>query len=419
MGLFNLFARPTPEKLEEKGDALFRAKQWGPAKLEYEHALELVEQNADPDAQERITGKLVSVKEALAQEHLQNAENLIEGGFWNEAQDLLALALELSVEGDHRHAVEQQVRELQGRRLEHTEADEAVADLMQQPTDEPDHGMHPQSVSDEEYFMALCGTLPEEVGDAYLSYGENFKAGYLALNRGDFDAAAQLLSRAMEEHPDPESYISLELASAYVNLDQPIEAQRLLENFLTFHPTALPAYRLLCDIYWEQENFQRVDTLLATVPKEFAESLAIVLLRGETMIRSGNIEGARAYLQDCLDKYGWNEALAKELAKSHEALGDPSRARALYKEVIDTCTSCRAQVDPEIKHKYAELSFHEGVRDSVILELYLSLAREIPENAAVYFDRISNIYASRGNAEEALRFRSFSERAKADLGHRS
>ena len=91
----------------------------------------------------------------------------------------------------------------------------------------------------------------------------------------------------------------------------------------------------------------------------------------------------------------------------------------MYKEVMDACTGCRARVDPEIKHKYAELSFQEGVRNAVILELYLSLAREIPENAAVYFDRISSIYDSQGNTEEASRFRSFSERAKAEQGRRS
>jgi len=419
MGLLDLFARPTPEKLEDKGDTLFHAKQWGPAKLEYEHALELLEKHPNPDVRERITRKLASVREALVNEHLQNAENLIGSGFWDDAQDLLALALELSADGDDWRAVEQRVRELRERRMDHVDADTDMADLMSPPAEEPENGRISPSVSEDEYFMALCGTLPDEIGDVYLGYGENFKAGYMALNRGDFDTAALLLSRAMEDHPEPESYIPLELASAYANLDRPVEAQRLLENFLTFHPTALPAYRLLCDIYWEQENFQRVDTLLATVPKEFADSLAIVLLRGETLTRSGNIEAARAYYQDCLDRYGWNEEVTRELAGSHEALGDSSQARTIYKEVMDTCTGCRARVDPDIKHKYAELSYKEGLRNSAILELYLSLAREIPENAAVYFDRISKIYESQGNAEEALRFRSFSERAKAEQGHQS
>lgn len=46
----------------------------------------------------------------------------------------------------------------------------------------------------DEYFKSLCGTLPEEVQKAYLGYNESFRAGYLALNRGDFKIAADHLS---------------------------------------------------------------------------------------------------------------------------------------------------------------------------------------------------------------------------------
>lgn len=421
MGFLNLFARPSPEKLEKKGDALFEAEQWGLAKLEYDHALELLEKSADsgPDAQKRITGKLESVRTALANEHLQNAEGLIEGGFWDEAQDLLSLAMELSAEGDFRQAVEREIRNISDRRLEAREADPGETDLIGRPAGDRDSLTPSGNVPEEEYFIALCGTLPDDIGDAYLEYGENFKAGYVALNRGEFKTAEHFLSLAMDEHPEPGSYISLELAAAYANLDRSAEAQRLLEDFIRVHPDALPAYQLLCDIYWEQGTFQQVDALLASVPEEFSESLAIVLLRGETLRRSGSVEAARTYYQGFLETYGWNEEVAKKLAEAHEVLGDPSQARALYKEVMETCTGCRARVDPEIKHKYAELSYEEGITNSEILELYLSLAREIPDNAAVYFDRISHIYASQGNTDEALRFRGFSDRAKIEQHHRS
>ena len=188
----------------------------------------------------------------------------------------------------------------------------------------------------------------------------------------------------------------------------------LLENFLEHHPEALPAYQLLCEIYWEQKNFHQADILLESVPHEFAESLAIVLLKGETIFQAGNFEATGDYYHGVIDTYGWDDTVARELAKACEAQGEPDRARDIYKEIMDRCTSCHSRVDPVVKHKYAELCFSAGMIDTGILEMYLSLAREIPGNAAHYFDRISRIYTDQGNASEADRFRAFSARAQAE-----
>jgi tetratricopeptide (TPR) repeat protein len=272
----------------------------------------------------------------------------------------------------------------------------------------------PDKASEDDYFLALCGTLPEEVRDAYLAYGEDFKSGYILLNRGDFQAAAESLSRAMEQHPQPESYIPLELASAKLNLDRPAEARELLENFLEHHPHALPAYQLLCEIHWEAQDFDRVDALLASLAGELAESVAVVLLKGETLMRAGRHADARDFYRKILEVYGWNDTVARELAKAHEAQNESAEARAIYREIIGRCDSCRARIDPAIKHRYAELCFADGMHTTEILEMYLALAREIPENAARYFDRISRIYAAQGNPNEAERFRSFARRAAAE-----
>jgi hypothetical protein len=87
-------------------------------------------------------------------------------------------------------------------------------------------------------------------------------------------------------------------------------------------------------------------------------------------------------------------------------------ARNIYKEIIGRCTRCQSRIDPEIKDKYAELSFSAGIHSTEILEMYLSLAREIPDETARYFDRISRIYMTQGNSYEADRFRTFSNRAE-------
>jgi tetratricopeptide (TPR) repeat protein len=180
------------------------------------------------------------------------------------------------------------------------------------------------------------------------------------------------------------------------------------------HPEALPAYQLLCDIYWEQGETAQAEALLASLPPHLTKSRAVMHLRGETLYRAGHFEQARDFYRHFLAAYGWDDGMARELAKTHEALNERSEAREQYRQIMGRCSSCHTRVDPEIKHKYAELSFADGHRGSDVLELYLSLAREIPANAAVYFDRISQIYFSQGNAAEGERFRAFALRARAE-----
>jgi tetratricopeptide (TPR) repeat protein len=411
MSLLKLFSGPSPEKLEEKGDAFFAAGQWGQAKLAYEGSRDKRQKRSgqDIDAQHRLTEKIREAADALAGEHRQTAQNLIEGGYDEEARALLTLAMEVAADPQFKAELDAQLQALTFPRSHPNDREPIVYTVKLEDKDPL-----PDEASEDDYFLALCGTLPEEVRDAYLAYGEDFKSGYIALNRGDFQSAVESLSRAMEQNPQPESYIPLELASAQLNLDRPAEARELLENFLEHHPHALPAYQLLCEIHWEAEDFARVDALLASLPEELAESVAAVLLKGETLMRAGRHTDARDFYRQFLKVYDWNDTAARELAKAHEALNESAEARAVYREIIGRCDSCRARIDPVIKHRYAELCFANGLFTTEILEMYLALAREIPENAAGYFDRVSRIYAAQDNPTEAERFRSFARRAAAE-----
>jgi tetratricopeptide (TPR) repeat protein len=411
MSLLKLFSGPSPEKLEKKGDALFAAGHWGQAKLAYEGALDKRQKRSgqDIDARHRLAEKIRETVNALAREHRQTAQNLIEGGHYDEARALLTLAMEVTADRQLKAELDAQLHALTSPRNHPNDREPMVSTVRSEDSDPLF-----DEASEDDYFQALCGTLPQEVRDAYLAYGEDFKSGYIALNRGDFQAAAESLSRAMAQNPQPESYIPLELASAKLNLDRPAEARELLESFLEHHPHALPAYQLLCEIYWDEEDFDRVDALLASLSEELAESVAAVLLKGETLMRAGRHADARNFFRQFLKGYDWNDTVARELAKAHEALNESAEARAIYREIIGRCDSCRARIDPAIKHRYAELCFADGLYTTEILEMYLALAREIPENAAGYFDRISRIYAAQGNPTEAERFHSFARRAAAE-----
>ena len=406
MAWFNLFSGPTAEKLEKNGDALAAAGLWGQAKLEYERAYRKREASSDQDREslKRLAGKIAGAREALAREHHQNGLQLAASGLHADALELVKLALELTADATLKATLTQQQRVI--------EADLAGAGhhIRSEPEDEgaPDKENEDAQAPDEQ-FDALCGTLPDAVREAYLGYGADFKTGYIALNNGDFETAARHLARALEAQQAPDSYIPLELATAYLHLDQPEQATQLLETLLEHHPDALPAYQILCEIYWEQGAFDRTEALLASIPAELAPSLAVFVLKGETLFQPGRLDDAKSLYGDFLATYGWDDTIARALARTHEALNEMDHARRIYQEIMGRCRSCHSRIDPLVKEKVADLSFAAGVQDTAILELCLSLAQELPENAPVYFTKVSRIYQTLGNQTEARRFLALAE----------
>ena len=416
ISLRKFFNGPSTQKLEARGDALCLAGSWGSAIQEYERAHGKLEKTSPPAPQEleRLASKIAGAKETLARKHQQSARDLIEGEFWGDARELIALAMEISSDKTLIDELQQQLEEIsaleaQAVAREAMDSEETPEPLFQQP--QVDLPPEPTEAQSEEYFLALCGTLPADVQRVYLNYGENFRLGYCALNSGDFPTAAEQLALAMAVNPARDSYIPLELATAYLHLNRTIEARQLLDLFLGDHPEALPAYQLYCDLLWQHNDFDQVETLLERVPPDYADSLAVIRLKGENLYRCGAFEKAKSFYLEFLETYGWDESIAVDLATIYEALAESENARQLYHRVISNCSTCHTRVDPRIKHRYAELSFTAGLHGTDILELYLNLAQELPQNSSLYFDRVSQIYETNGNQSEAARFRAFAVRA--------
>jgi tetratricopeptide (TPR) repeat protein len=407
MAFLKIFSGKTPQEHEHRGDELFADELWGKAKIEYEKALEKLEKIATPndDLKFRLREKVHHAKEALANNHKQNADDILAAGFYDDARELYYLALELSEDPDLKSSLEEKLKQLDFRLNKAIEENLPDPPYAKVETAETEY-----SATDDEYFSALCGALPAEVQKAYHGYGNHFKTGYLALNRGDFDQAADFLTRAMEENPSSGSYIPLELATAYLNMEKHAEAQQLLEALIKDQPQALPAYQLLCEIYWENKAFDRAEALLSSVPEELKESVAVYLLEGETLFQAGNLSAAKEFYRNFLKSYGFNELIVRALAKTHEALKELANARNLYREIMDQCRSCHARIDPFIKQRYADLCFDSGMLNTDVLELYLSLAQELPDNAADFYEKVSRIYAARENDYEARRFRAIAEK---------
>lgn len=417
MSLLERLTGTTPEKQEQKGDRLLAAKRWGEAKLAYESALEKLtrRQHQETDRYRRLQAKIDKAGNALAREHRQSADDLLEGGFQDEARELLALAVEVSADHQLKLALEHQIHALDASRLPQTASDRPI--LQPTPNDYPAAALPEES--DGEYFLALCHTLPDPIRKAYQNYGDPFRRGYIALNRGDFKAAARHLGKAHRDNPQSDSHIPLELATAYLNLNRREEAHDLLTVYLQHHPDVLPAYQLLCEIYWDQAEFMQAFDLLDRLPPDLSTSLAAAILRGETFERAGEREAARAHYRHFLEIYGWETRIAHNLARICRDLGQTDDAHQLYRQLMASCGGCGPGIAPQIRHEYAELCFEAGQHDTRLLELYLTLVRENANEAALYYTRVADIYANQGHANEARRFRDFARQLGAATNGRA
>ena len=307
--------------------------------------------------------------------------------------------------------------------VESTEADDTTEDLMLEDDEEPedpeeegelagamdDQDMEPEA-DPEEYFTALLSGLPEPIRNEYQGYGAAFREGYLALNRGDFVAAAAGLSRAMEE--DPEGFhVRLELATAYLNLQRYGEARSLAEEFLAGRPDYLPGYEVLFESLWATEAFDEALERLDAAPAILSGTLPALLLHGETLLRAGRPREAERLLSGALDS-GWNPEVAKSLARVYEAGEKKEQARDLYARLLPDCRTCGAAVDPFAKQRFADLSVELGDSSTRVLEILFSLVQEHPEGTVHYYEQIGRIYEARGEREEAARFRKLARQAR-------
>jgi tetratricopeptide (TPR) repeat protein len=407
MGLLKLFSGKDPEEYEKQGDTYFDIGEFGAAKMEYENALNKLEKKRPDDTGDanRLRVKVVRSRESLARAHKESGEELMALEQYDDAEDIFLLALELTENGELKDALEGLLEEIKKRKREGMPEEAFTA------TGGEDAAGNPaQYERSDEYFTALVSALPDDIRHEYLSYGDTFREGYVALNQGEYEKALMLLTTALEENIPGGNHIFFEIGTACLNLGKPDIARNVLEEYVKENPTLLRGYHLLCEILWEMEAFDDAHEMIRSSPPELRNTLHMKLLDGETLYRAGRYEKAESFYNNCLNTHGWDEAIVRSMALTCEALGKTAKANDLYGEIMTECQHCRARIDPFIKSRYADTAFELGNMSGAILELYLSLAQEIPEEKALFYRKISRIYAAQGHENESLRYLAFAER---------
>jgi tetratricopeptide (TPR) repeat protein len=413
MGLLKFFSGKDPEEYEKQGDTFFNIGEFGSAKLEYESALNKLEKKRPDDTgyANRLQVKIVRSRESLARVHMESGEDLLAQELYDDAEDMFLLASELTENRTLKDALEDLLQETKRRKREGMPEEAPVVTGDDGAAEQPAY--HHEG---DEYFTALVSTLPDEIRHAYLEYGDTFREGYVALNQGDYEQALPLLTNALEENMPGGDHIYFEIGTACLNLGKTEEARKVLEEYVRANPSLLRGYHLLCEALWEMEAFDEAHKVIRSSPPELRKTLHMKILDGETLFRAGQYEKAESFYNNCLNTDGWDENIVRALAITYEALGKTAKANDLYGEIMTECQQCRTRLDPFIKARYADTSFELGNMSGAILELYLSLAQELPKERARYYRKISKIYEAQGHENESLRYLAFAERLEDEEG---
>ena len=414
MGLFSFFSQK-PENLVAKGDHLVDEEQYAAAVRMYEKALVRHEKHpARPDDLKEIGDKIRSARTALARQHLETAETLMESRCLEDAMELIRLAETLS--DDPR--VTENTGRMAARIAAERDADEddsqgedgsslpGPEDVMDDPS-----AYSEADFDESEYGQILLGALPEEEQAAYESYGRSFLRGFVALNQGDFERAADYLKMALEEHaaasPDVPSYIPLELATAYLNLGEFEKAADQIETFLEDFPLSARGYQIFCEIMWGLNDYERALGVLQACPDELTETPLMVLLTGQTLALAGRSEETIGLYEEFMSHNPGDDSIALALGNLYEKKGDMENAQKVYSQMMSVCSGCGRPPAAELKQRYADACFATGRHTVPVLELFLDLASSDPSRRKHYFECVAHIYKKLGNETQARRFEGF------------
>ncbi len=403
MGIFSFFSK-SPQKLEEKGDIYFTSDKFGLAKLEYEAALKLIEKKHPDDTilKEKVLDKLKNSKESLARQHLKTGDELVEVDVLDEAKTLFSIALSLTEDPELKKTLIERCNSYDIEILDGEGNDAST------PVKEPAPRSFGNNNSDHS-FEILCATLPEETAQAYSSYGEHFKEGYIALSNEDFATAAEKLQQAMADCPATNSLIPIELATALTHLDQSEQAIGLLTLYIQDNPSSIHGISLLCEIFCDLKQFDLAHDVIDRSPQNIRETLGGVLNKGRIYFLENNYQMAETSYRSALDSIGWNDDIARELAMTLNAAGRKEESINIYSELLNKCAGCGQRPNPLDLKAFADLSFEMDDFSEKTLKLYLDLADNHPSIRSDCFYKASMIYHNTGNEEEFKRFQQLAE----------
>lgn len=322
MGLFKKLFTTDPNALEKKADALFAARDFGPAKLAYEKAMAA----GASDVNAPLEDKIRQCIDGIAQQRIDEAKSYLEGG----AIELAAIELEGALEVAATDAIRDEAQRL----LDGLEAEDAREQAVS------------QEMTDEERIALIAGQWLDDQADEYEGYGQPLFDALVAMQSERFDEAREGLEAIAEGAVEPR-YLWLELGRARLLTEDLAGGKEALERFLAAlgdqegGETKMAAHLNLARVADDGDNFEEAMMHFEGAVHAMPEDYRAYFSMGTFLRNKGHAEEALDVLQTSLElaktaSVDWR--LLEELGLAHEAVGKTEEAKSFLEQVIDFFT---------------------------------------------------------------------------------
>jgi tetratricopeptide (TPR) repeat protein len=379
---------------EERGhaDALFAQGEFGSAKLAYDRALGLAK--GMPELQASLQTHIDACRDAIAKQHLAEAERLVNEGNVDFARDELHQVKDT--------AVDKALLRLADDLLDRLERAVVRAELQEH-----------EAPAEEDRFELIAGGFEEDQYAEYMAHGEPAKRALLLLHDGrTADARAAL--EALIEGADGPRYLWFELGRARLADGETEGGQEALERFLhALHAEEGGDARLLAETELAQLAHARGDfdaavahyeSALTSMPDDPRPYLAMAAFFRREKLTEEAIEVLESGIE-ALDGQQPDFRLWQELGLALADAGRDAEAIEHLERVVALLSSQHhhTELPPEGAIRLADLYERSG-RPARALDLYSLLARGSDRpNLHLYHEQAARLMEQLGLHDDARR----------------
>ncbi len=319
MSFFKKLFSSDPEALEKKADALYAAREFGPAKLAYDKALAASAEGA----REALVEKIRLCTNQIARQRIEEAKAYLEQGSIELAEQELQGALEVASDDALLHQAQALLDGLEG---EEAQAQAASPEM-----------------TDEERMALLMGHWQDAQAEEYEGYGDPLIEALLAMQREELSEARAQLEALLADAPEPR-YLWLEVGRARLLCDDILGGKDALRRFLAALPqdeggeTRLAANLSLARLADEADAFEEAmgyfEGAVHALPEDYRPYLAM----GAFLRAKGHAEEALEVLGTSLElsvTSGTDWRLLEELGLASELAGKMDDARSFLQQVVE------------------------------------------------------------------------------------
>jgi tetratricopeptide (TPR) repeat protein len=344
-----------------EADRLFQNRSFFEARQAYERALDRARDDADLRA--HCEARLAACADALAEQRIEEAARLREGGELDLARAELATAIELARSPAVREKALRAAALLEGR------------DAVEQATE--------TELSDDERWAVIAGTWDQAQMDEYDAYGEDFRAALLALHDGRVKEARRVLERLAEEHADDAVYLWVEVGRARFRDEDEEGCAQALRRFLERvdeddrSQERLQAHLVLCALADKAGDEEKAIEWLHKAVDAMPDDPRAYLQLGAFLRQKGYPEEAIEVLEAAIDRMdgdrpSWEAYQELGLAK-RDAGHDEDAIELLEKVIHFFVTRSHLDFPPSAALPLAQLYEKLGRKERAA-DLYRSLA---------------------------------------------